>query len=68
MLAQLLLGMALAGVFAHAVWAVIQGRVFCKGRWYSRGEPAFWPLALTYLFGAPAIGYLAFTATWPGAA
>ena len=64
-LTKLLLGLALAGMFLHAIYAISRGRVYCKGVWFVRGESAwFWPLAVAYLVGSVLIGYLAFTASW----
>ncbi len=64
-LAKLLLGLALAAMFLHAVYAIARGRVYCRGMWYVRGDSGwFWPLAVTYLVGSVVIGYLAFTARW----
>lgn len=63
-LVQALMGLALIGLFAHAVYAIVRGRVYCKGSWYNRGESAwFWPLVVLYLFGAPTIAHLAFSTT-----
>lgn len=65
-LAQLLLGLALAAMFSHAIYALVRGRVYCKGVWYARGDSGwFWPLVLTYLVGSVVIGYFALAATWP---
>jgi hypothetical protein len=63
--AQVLLALALGAMFLHALYAIVQGRVYCKGSWYTRGESGwFWPVVLMYLLGAPYIGLLAFKAAW----
>lgn len=64
-LAKLLLGLALAVMFLHAIYSILRGRVYCKGVWFSRGESGwFWPLVAMYLVGSVVIGYLAFSASW----
>lgn len=62
---QLLLGLLLTAMFLHAVYALVRGRVYCRGVWYARGESSsYWLLVITYLFGSVAIGYLASKSTW----
>ena len=58
-MAKLLLVAILSGMFLHAVYAILVGEVFCKGRWYSREseKKTFWFLVIMYLSTSPVLLY-----------
>jgi hypothetical protein len=65
LLLKTILVLVLSGMFLHGLYAIMQGRVYCKGRWYHKTQSAwFWPLVVSYVLGSPLIAYLALTAVW----
>ena len=56
--------MLCGALFLHGAWAVAHGRVYGKGRWYTRSDASFAPTVALYLLGCPTVAFACLDAAW----